>query len=340
MTIHVKPYAERTPDFQYQNLLKTVLENGVRSRAPQGVDTFSVVAPPPLRFDLENGSPVITERRIGFWRQPIGEICAFINGVDTVKGLEEFGCHYWKSWGNSPYATEMGLAPGELGPGSYGPAFHDFPMPPKNADEIISRLRDLVLDATDFSHGDRFEAVKEACLLLESFRPKTFDQFKHLVEQIRELPYLKTHVVTPWIPYYTVRGEGKKRRVVVAPCHGWIFVNILGDTLYLMMHQRSADVPVGVPSNFIQYSALALMLAHLTGYRRAVYIHSFFDAHLYENQIPWIGEILSRPPRPFPTLSLTEEGRRVTDIHDFRHEHFTLSDYNPHPAISGIPVAP
>jgi thymidylate synthase len=29
----------------------------------------------------------------------------------------------------------------------------------------------------------------------------------------------------------------------------------------------------------------------------------------------------------------------VTDIHDFRAEHFELSDYHPHPAIAGIPVA-
>ena len=166
MALIMNPYSERTPDFQYHNLLETVLQNGIRSPAPQGVDTFSVVGPPSLRFDLNvNGFPVITERKIGFWQQPIGEICAFINGVDTIAGLEEFGCSYWKAWANSPYAREMGLAPGEVGPGSYGPAFHAFPT----------------------ADGG------------------TFDQFKHLVEQIRELPYLKTHVVTPWIPQYTVR---------------------------------------------------------------------------------------------------------------------------------------
>ena len=48
--------------------------------------------------------------------------------------------------------------------------------------------------------------------------------------------------------------------------------------------------------------------------------------------------MLAREPRPLPTLQLTEAGRRVTDIHDFRAEHFELSDYDPHPAIRGIPV--
>ena len=51
-----------------------------------------------------------------------------------------------------------------------------------------------------------------------------------------------------------------------------------------------------------------------------------------------VDEMLTREPRRLPTLSLTEEGRAVTDIHDFRAEHFELTDYDPHPAIKGIPV--
>ena len=335
MPLVMKPYAERTPDTQYKNLLKTIRENGERDKAPQGVDTFSVFAPPHLRFELnENGFPVITERKIGFWRQPIGEICAFINGVDTVEGLLQFGCRYWQSWADSPYAKEMNLKPRELGPGSYGPAFHDFPMPAPDTNAVINGIIAL-LNEPDGGVIHR-EKITDS---LNKIRTGTFDQFKHLVEQIKEFPFLKTHLVTPWIPYYTVRGEGKKRRVIVAPCHGWIFVRILNEKINLFMLQRSADILVGVPSNFLQYSVLALMLAHLTGYERAVYVHGFVDAHIYENQFGYVEEVLARTPRPFPTLSLTDEGRAVTDIHDFRHEHFTLSDYNPHPGIKAIPVA-
>ncbi len=336
----MKPYAERTPDMQYRDLLQNVYLNGKRTQSPQGIDRFSVICPPQFRFELTNGFPVITERDITFWRQPIGEMCAFINGVRTVEGLKEFGCHYWKDWANSPYAEKMGLKPGDLGPGSYGPAFHDFPMPPEDADKIIGSIRDLVLDAVDGSSGNCWETAGEALTLLQELRPRSFNQFKHLVEQIREVPYLATHEVSPWIPYYTVRGEGKERRVIVAPCHGWIHVEILDDTLYLEMRQRSADILVGVPSNLVQYSALALMLAHLTSYRRIVYIHRFSNAHIYKNQFPWVEEILARAPRPFPTLSLIEDARRINDIHAFRREHFTLTDYDPHPAINGIPVAP
>jgi thymidylate synthase len=50
--------------------------------------------------------------------------------------------------------------------------------------------------------------------------------------------------------------------------------------------------------------------------------------------------MLGREPRPLPTVQLTEDGRKVTDIHCFRAEHFEVSDYEPHPPISSIPVAP
>ena len=50
--------------------------------------------------------------------------------------------------------------------------------------------------------------------------------------------------------------------------------------------------------------------------------------------------MLERPARRLPTVRLTGVGEKVTDIHDFRAEHFELSDYDPHPAISSIPVSP
>ena len=105
------------------------------------------------------------------------------------------------------------------------------------------------------------------------------------------------------------------------------------------MYQRSGDVPIGVPSNMVQYAALTLMLSHLTGYEPYEYVHTISDAHIYEDQIEKIEPMLLREPLRLPTVRLTEEGKKVTDIHDFRGEHFEISDYEPHPSIPKIPVA-
>src|SRR5258705_109230 len=185
-----------------------------------------------MRFPLANGFPVITERSIAsFWRKPIGELCAFINGATTLEDLREFGCDWWDAWATEEKTSRRGLPPGDIGPGSYGGAFHDFPT----------------------SEGPGF------------------DQFAHLVEQLRELPADRTHFVSPWIPQYQTRGAGKLPRSTIAPCHGWVHVRILNGRLHLHMFQRSGDVPVGVPSNMVQYAALALMLEQLTDFEPAVY---------------------------------------------------------------------
>ena len=44
-------------------------------------------------------------------------------------------------------------------------------------------------------------------------------------------------------------------------------------------------MPVGVPSNMVQYAALALMLEQLTGFEAAVYYHTISDAHIYDDQL-------------------------------------------------------
>ena len=289
----------RTPDYQYQNVLKNILEQGAVSPTRQGPDAITLIGQT-MRFNLENGFPLITERSVkGFWKKPIDELCAFINGVRTREGLAEYGVTWWDAWTTPEKSEKRGLEAGDIGPGSYGAAFHDFPT----------------------ADGG------------------SFDQFKHLVEQIKELPELRTHFVTPWIPQYIVRGEGKQQKVTLAPCHGWIHVRVIDGELYLHMFQRSGDVPIGVPSNMIQYAALLLMLEHLTGFKAKQYVHTISDAHIYEDQVEKVKEVISRKPFAFPTVTLTEEGKKVTDIHDFRGEHFELTDYTSHPFIAGIPVA-
>jgi thymidylate synthase len=294
------PVAEREPDPQYRDLLARILADGVPAATRQGPEALTLMQQT-MRFDLANGFPVITERSIkSFWRKPIGELCAFINGATTLAELAEFGCDWWGPWATEGKTSRRGLPAGDLGPGSYGGAFRSFP--------------------TAEGAG--------------------FDQFAHLVEQISELPGDRTHFVSPWIPQYLVRGEGKRPRATIAPCHGWVHVRVLGGSLHLHMFQRSGDVPVGVPANMVQYAAVLLMLEQLTGIPASSYYHTISDAHIYSDQAGAAREMIAREPRPLPTVRLTDAGLKVTDIHEFRAEHFELADYQPHPSIPANPVSP
>lgn len=302
----MKPLAERAPDTQYRDLLQRILKEGVRTKTQLDTDAITLMGPGSMHFKLENGFPMITERnmapkesenlKVTIWKQAIGEILAFINGARTLKQLEEFGCSWWGPWGTEAKCKKRGLETGDLGPGSYGAAFHDFPT----------------------ADGG------------------TYNQFKNIVEQIKEMPHLRTHFITPWIPQYTVRGEGKQQKVVVAPCHGWVHLRILDNKLTLHMIQRSGDVPIGVPSNMAQYAALTMAIAQATGTIPYEYIHTISDAHIYVDQVPAVETMLGREARPFPTMKINT-GKK--DLFDFRIEDFELTDYNPHPGIKSIPVA-
>lgn len=260
----MKPYAQRTPDNQYKQVLQSILDHGVRVPSQQGPDAIMLLGTNPMRFKLENGFPMLTERNLApkenerllvtIWRQAIGEIIGFINGARTLKQLEEFGCYWWAPWGIEAKTTKRGLEVGDLGPGSYGAAFHDFPT----------------------AEGE------------------TYNQFKNIVQQIKEQPQLRTHFISPWVPQYTMRVKGRTQKVVVCPCHGWINLRVVGNKLSLHMFQRSGDVPVGVPSNMIQYSALLLMIAQATGLEPYEYVHSISDAHIYVDQMDAVKTILER----------------------------------------------
>lgn len=294
-------------DTQYRQRLQLVMDEGIQSYAQQETDTISYVGLPPMRFRLSEGFPMITERNMApefkngkptVWQQAIGELFGFINGVRTQKGLEEFGCYWWEPWVTEKKCHKRGLETGDMGPGSYGAAFHDFP----------------------------------------TSESKPYNQFQNIIEQMRELPHLKTHFISPWIPQYTIRGQGKQQKVVVCPCHGWLHFRIFDKKLVVHMFQRSGDLPVGVPSNMVQYGALTLALANVLDLEPYEYVHTISDAHIFVDQLDAVKKMLAREPKPLPKMRLTKEGQKKKDIFAFRYTDFELVDYQPHPGIR-MPVA-
>jgi thymidylate synthase len=174
---HVAPVAyrkDRTADEQYKTLLRRIKETG--KPAQSGMDEGSTeVLGAILEYDLENGFPLITERDLMkvsspeaiasyasdeshralsvMVKQSVGEILGFINGARTQEELEAYGCKFWKPWtSDEAKAKKRGLDVGDLGPGSYGAAFHDFP----------------------------------------TLEEGGFDQYKVMIEQIRARPELRT----------------------------------------------------------------------------------------------------------------------------------------------------
>ena len=84
------------------------------------------------------------------------------------------------------------------------------------------------------------------------------------------------------------------------------------------VHQRSCDVPLGLPFNVTQYAVLLKMLAQVTGLKAGTIDWSIKDAHIYVNQVDGIKEQLERfhtkGDLKAPELWLNPE---IKDFYDF-----------------------
>lgn len=280
----------RNPDTQYQDRLRQILETGDMIRdTPQGIGALTCFG---------TLAPMVFDLTNGF---PIiterslktfwmKPIAEITAFINGARTLDEIRQYGCDFWEAYRGKGEMiGLGPDDMGPGSYGPSFAKFEMP-------------------DGGY---------------------LNQFEQLLQQITEFPSLRTHLISPWKPYYTARGPNRK--VIVAPCHGWLHFRVINGRLDMEMHQRSADFPIGVPSNMVQYAALLLMVSRTTGIPPGRYIHSFADAHIYENQLGSAQELVSRPPLPLPVVQLREDAGE--NLFAFRATDFVLSEYEAHAAM-------
>ena len=157
---------------------------------------------------------------------------------------------------------------------------------------------------------------------------RSIDQISEVVERIRRDPDSRRLIVSAWNP-------GEIEGMKLPPCHVLFQFYVHDGVLSCQLYQRSADLFLGVPFNIASYALLTLMVAQVCGLRPGDFVHTFGDLHLYSNHLEQAREQLSREPRALPVMTLNPA---VNDIFAFRFEDFTLSGYEPHPAIKA-PVA-
>ena len=73
-----------------------------------------------------------------------------------------------------------------------------------------------------------------------------------------------------------------------------------------------------------------MIIAKTAGYEPGEFIHTLGDVHIYHDHLEQVKEQLTREPKPFPRLVLSE---KITDLENFRPEMVTLEGYDPHPPL-------
>lgn len=154
---------------------------------------------------------------------------------------------------------------------------------------------------------------------------RSIDQITAVARSLKNNPDSRRHIVSAW-------NAGEIEKMALPPCHILFQFYVAGDRLSCQLYQRSADIFLGVPFNIASYSLLTLMMAQVTGYKPGEFIHTLGDAHIYLNHLDQVRLQLTREPRPLPVMTLNGE---VDDILAFKYEDFSLTGYDPHPAIKG-----
>ena len=154
------------------------------------------------------------------------------------------------------------------------------------------------------------------------------DQISEAIELIKHSPDSRRIIVNAW-------NVGEIKQMALMPCHTMFQFYVANGKLSCQLYQRSADLFLGVPFNIASYALLTMMMAQVCGLQAGDFVHTFGDAHIYNNHMDQVNLQLSREARPYPTLKINPD---VSSIFDFIFEDFTLEGYDPHPGIKA-PVA-
>lgn len=118
------------------------------------------------------------------------------------------------------------------------------------------------------------------------------------------------------------------------PCMYSHHFSLLGDKLYLNSTQRSCDVPLGLNFNMVQVYVLLAVMAQITGHKVGKAYHKLVNAHIYEDQLPYVFEMLEREPKQSPTFSINPEIETLEDLETWvTTSDFAVEGYEYHPSI-------
>ena len=164
------------------------------------------------------------------------------------------------------------------------------------------------------------------------------DQIKSVIQALKNNPNSRRMLVSAWNP--SVLPDTSKSfsenvsngKAALPPCHAFFQFYVHEGKLSCQLYQRSADIFLGVPFNIASYALFTMMMAQVCGYEAGEFIHTFGDAHIYNNHMEQLELQRSRAPKPLPKMILNPD---ITNIFDFTFDDFTLVDYDPHPHIKG-----
>jgi thymidylate synthase len=285
---------------EYLDLVRTVMEHGVRKPSRTGVDTLAYFGAF-YRVDLAQGFPLLTTKRVNY-ASCLHELLWYLSGEEHIRNLRKV-TKIWDAWADDKGDLET----------AYGRYWRRFPHPVQKSHAPIAQT------------GERTAPVEE------------IDQIQYVIDTLRRDPFSRRLIVTAWEPGNAQRSKLPPCHYTFA-FH--VSPDAKGEPRRLNCHltQRSADLALGVPFNLACYATLTQLLAQEVGLEAGYFAHTLIDAHIYYaeagskmaeyDHVAGLKVQLARQPRPLPRLVIARKPMK-----ELRFEDFKVEGYDPHPAI-------
>jgi thymidylate synthase len=155
------------------------------------------------------------------------------------------------------------------------------------------------------------------------------DQVDWILKTLRENPASR-RMVTNLFNHHDLKD------MALQPCAYSMTFNVSGNVLNGILNQRSQDMLTANGWNVMQYAALLMMFAQVSGLVPGELVHVIADCHIYDRHVPIVEELLKRESYPTPKVTLDPT---VTDFYSFTKQSFTVEGYQAHDLNTPIEVA-
>ncbi len=246
-------------DKDYIKLCKTILKEGKEVENRTGVNTIKIPAYH-LHFDLSKEFPVLTTKQLYFKAAIIEMLWIYQVKSNDVRWLQERNVKIWDEWEIDEdgfwKATQM--------------------LPDENGKLVKTEVKKEFGKEWAHTIGTAYGWIVNKYSLIDK-----------LIDKIKNNPNDRRMVMSLWQDEYL--------STAVLPSCVWSSEwDVTDGKLNCWVHQRSCDVPLGLPFNITQYATLLSLIAHVTGLKPGTIDWSIKDAHIYVNQVDGIKEQIKR----------------------------------------------
>ena len=358
----------------YLDYLQYVLDNGVMTANRTGVNTLACSGYM-LKHDMKDGFPLLTTKKMGI-KNIASELEMFIKGIQDKRWLQERNNHIWDEWEVDedgiyriyyPEGKVPDNAPKELpvyfNTGITGTDGKEIMEPmyidnegnvytesnkPENAVPMMTKATDEAVAKGKVLRSARWFGPEYAHTIGHAYGYTVgtrglFERCINLINACKKDPSIsdgRRNIINLW-------QEDDIKDAVLKPCVFCSEWDVTDGKLNAYIHQRSCDVPLGLPFNVTQYATLLCLLAHVTGLEPGQLSWSIKDAHIYVNQVNGIKEQLERGDMiergeledlPAPELWIDPNLTDLKDIDDKELSNVKILKYKHHGPIK-FPLA-